>query len=345
MLDALLGLARALGDDSARPAPAGTAEAIASATVDDGTEAMLRVLRDAGGAVVVVGESALNHPQASWIRALARHVAAAVGGRLALLPQGANAIGLAAHGVLPAGLDARRQLEEPRRGYLLYGIEPQFDFVDNERAMRALGQASAVVAFAAYAPEALRNVAQLILPIGLLPEIDATLRNALGQDQQVAAAARAPGESRPGWRVLRALGEALALPGFEFTELAELRGQMAPGTPPRGTGLAPRPQPVSGLQRVATQAIYRADAVLRRSAPLNAHPLTRGAALHLHPEDALALGLADGAIAHLDDGRGRAALPVRLTPRVARGAAWIESGYDATAPFAPTGAALTINRA
>jgi NADH-quinone oxidoreductase subunit G len=67
--------------------------------------------------------------------------------------------------------------------------------------------------------------------------------------------------------------------------------------------------------------------------------------MSLHPEDALSLGLSEGAIAKVDDGRGTAALPVRIDARVARGGAWIEAGYPATAPIAPTGAALTVTRA
>ena len=44
------------------------------------------------------------------------------------------------------------------------------------------------------------------------------------------------------------------------------------------------------------------------------------------------------------DGVGNAALPVAISPRVAKGAAWIESGYEATAPLAPD-AGLAVVRA
>jgi NADH-quinone oxidoreductase subunit G len=345
MVDTLLGVARALGDDSAQTPPAGMAEALGAAMVDDTILALVKAIREAGNAVVLVGEAALSHPQASWLRALARHIAACIGGRVAFVPQGANAVGLAAHGVLPSGLDAGAQLAQPRRGYLLYGIEPQHDFVDNTAALQAFAQAESVVAFAAYAPESLRRVAQVILPIGLLPEIDGSLTNALGQSQRVAAAARLPGEARPGWRVLRALGEALGVSGFDFVDLAAFSQRLQAASARSGSGLAQRSPRAGGLQRVATTAIYRSDAVLRRAAPLNAHPLTRGPGIELHPEDALALGLSDGAMARVEDGRGRAGLPVRVSTRVARGSAWIETGYEATAPLAPTGAALTVSKA
>ena len=75
--------------------------------------------------------------------------------------------------------------------------------------------------------------------------------------------------------------------------------------------------------------------MLRRAVALNAHPLTVGARVVLNPEDALARGLSDGAMAKLGDGNGNAVLPVQVSKRVAKGAAWIESDYEATAPIAP----------
>src|SRR5690606_22423411 len=71
-----------------------------------------------------------------------------------------------------------------------------------------------------------RKVADVILPIGALPEIDATLTNLDGRDQRAVAAGKLPGEARAGWRVLRALGGMLDAPGFDFTDLAGLRGEM-----------------------------------------------------------------------------------------------------------------------
>jgi NADH-quinone oxidoreductase subunit G len=99
-----------------------------------------------------------------------------------------------------------------------------------------------------------------------------------------------------------------------------------------------------GLERIATTPIYRGDAVLRRATALNAHPLTRGPRVALHPDDAKALGLAEGAMAQVGDGAGTATLPVAIDARVARGAAWIETNYDATAPISAR-VALGVARA
>jgi len=53
----------------------------------------------------------------------------------------------------------------------------------------------------------------------------------------------------------------------------------------------------------------------------------------LNPADAQAAGVAEGQMAKVGNGIGTAALPVVVDARVAAGAAWVESGYGATAPL------------
>lgn len=337
LVDAVLGLGKAAG--ATLP---GEPNGEAIAAQDAG--AIVELLRAAQRGVIVLGESAATHPQASWLRAAAKALATATGARLNLLPLGANAVGLARAGALPRTRDAATMLAQPRKAWLLYGIEPEHDFADTPTALRALVQGQ-VVAFTAYADETTRRMAQVMLPIGLAPEIDASYTNVDGCTQSFRAAARLPGEARAGWRVLRALGERLGAAGFDFTELSQWRERAQAQPASSGTGLAPRAAAGQGLESISTRAIYGIDAVLRRAAPLQAHPLAAGARLMLHADDAAALGLAAGAMARIDDGRGKAALPVEISARVPRGCAWIERGYAATAPIAGTGASLTVTRA
>jgi len=303
--------------------------------------ALLSALRGAeGNAVIVLGELAESHPQAAQIRAAARALAQATGAKLNRIPQGANALGLAACGVLPkaAGRDAAGLLSTPASAYVLYGVDRPHGSADNARAL--LGMAGKpVVAFSAYAGETLRAVADLILPIGLLPEIEATLTNLDGRAQTSTPGGKLPGEARPGWRVLRAFADAMDLPGFDFTDLAGLRA-----LPQRRVAEVSRseaPKPAAGasesLERIAPTAIYRGDAVLRRAHGLNAHPLTTGARVLLHPADAAARNLEPGMVAKVGDGNGTATLPVALSKRIARGCVLIERGYDASAPLSPSG--------
>ncbi|MGH9648217.1 MAG: molybdopterin-dependent oxidoreductase, partial [Bryobacteraceae bacterium] len=124
-------------------------------------------------------------------------------------------------------------------------------------------------------------------------------------------------------------GEAQTMPDFERHPLGV--------TPPD----VHAPQSASGaLVRLATVPIYRSDAVVRRSAPLQAHPLNRAPALRLHAEDATALNLVDGGNANVNG----VVLLVVVDNCVARGSAWIETAHELTAALPPYGSTLTIGK-
>jgi NADH-quinone oxidoreductase subunit G len=340
LVDALLSLARAAVAAGAG-APVALADAINAAQSDEGDSEAIAALKS-GRAVVILGEAAVTHPQASWLRALARFIADATGAGYDELPVGANAVGLGKLGVLPGngGLDAQAMLAQSRKSYLLYGVEPPHDFADGAAALKALHDADQVVAFSAYASAALRDVADVILPIALLPEIDATLVNVDGLAQGVAAGAKAPGQVRPGWKVLRALGGTLQLAGFEFDDLAGLRDGIAERASTPRNELAER-KAAGALTRLATWPIYRGDAVLRRATALNAHPLNRAPAVRLNADEAGRQGLAAGDEVRVAD----VLLPLAIDATVPDGAAWIEAAQDLTATLPPYGAAITLSRA
>ncbi|MET0581186.1 MAG: NADH-quinone oxidoreductase subunit NuoG, partial [Pseudoxanthomonas sp.] len=294
--------------------------------------ALLDAVKGASRAVLIVGALAENHPQAASIRAAAKAFAAATGASLCRIPQGANAVGLARNGVLPAKRDVAGMFAEPRAAYVIYGIEPGLDFADGAAAQKAL-KAAKVVAFSHFACKSTRNVADVILPIGALPEIEATLTNLDGFDQRTQAGGKLPGEAREGWKVLRALGGELRLPAFEFIDLDGARA-VGKSAAPSVIAKSAAPSAASdGLEVAASAAIYRTDGVVRRAEALQAHPLNVSPRITLNPADAQAAGLVEGAIAKVGAPDGTATLPVFVDSCVAQGAAWIESGHGATAPL------------
>ncbi|MGY0503933.1 NADH-quinone oxidoreductase subunit NuoG [Luteimonas sp. e5] len=287
---------------------------------------------EAERALLIVGGVAENGVHAATIRKAAADFAARSGARVCRIPQGANALGLSRLGVLPSQRPTQDMLREARKAYVIYGIEPGLDFADPGVAMRALAGAR-TVAFSHYACRSTRAVAEVILPIGLLPEIEATLTNLDGREQQTQAAGKLPGEAREGWKVLRALGAALFAEGFDFIDLAGLRGSIRPReVEVRAGNLAAAGAP--GLELAVSQAIYRTDGTVRRAAALQAHPLNVGPRATLHPQTAASAGLAGGAMGKFSTAAGTATLPVVLSEQVAPGVVWVESGHGATAPLA-----------
>ncbi len=344
LAQAVLGIARAAADASELKPSAALAGLLEGMTASDHARTAFSALKNAGTGAVILGEMAATHPQASWLRAAARYIADAAQVGYNEIPLGANAVGLARTGVLPTadGLDAAAMLRQPRNAYVLYGVDMPHDFVDSGAAVKSLMKAESVIAFGAFADRNLREVADIILPLGLLPEIDATLTNVDGIDQPVKAGATAPGEARAGWKILRALGGELGVEGFAFDTFAELSASVHSAEPPRVDDLRDTPAAVEGMTRIASMPIYRGDAVLRRAAALNAHPLTRAAAARLHAVDAERLGVKDGDSVQV---AGTTTLPVVVDAAVPTGAVWIESAHAASATLPPHGAAITVSKA
>ncbi len=303
-------------------APSKLADALAS-------DVLAGAVKGANNVVVIVGAVAENGAHAAAIRSAAATFAKTANATLNRIPQGANALGLARHGVLPTSRDANAMLAEGRNAYAIYGIEPGLDFADQAAAMKALGGAQ-VVAFSHFACQSTRRVADVILPIATLFENDATLTNLDGIDQRAVAAGKLPGDARQGWKVLRALGGDLGLPGFGFTDLAGLRAGISTRDVAVKAGNV-QATGEGGFELAVSQAIYRVDGLTRRAAALQAHPLTVGPRITLHPEDAKSAGLAAGAMAKVSNAAGKATLQVAISDSIARGAAWVESGYGATA--------------
>jgi len=317
------------------------ADAIAAADDHEEAHRWCGALRDAVSSVVILGDAATQHPQASWLRALARGIAKATGSAFNELPSGANAIGLARVGAQSAG-GARAILENPPKALITWqtGSQDAFAPAAYDRAREG---AEFYVYAGAYACEGVRRTADAVLPLGLPPEIDGTYVNVDGLVQVAAAGSMLPSEARPGWKVLRALGSALGIAGFDFTDFAGAHAGVAdrvgePATAVSGQ-LAARVAPAAGqFTRVATVGIYRTDAVVRRAKALQAHPLNRAPALRICADDARVLGLLNGVKANVNG----VTLPVVVDPAVPKGCAWIEAGHAATGSLPPHGAALTI---
>ena len=337
-VDAMLCTAKAAGvrsDDRV------LADAIAAADDHEEAHQWIAALRDAASSVVILGDAATQHPQASWLRALARGIAKATGSAFNELPSGANAVGLARVGAQSSG-GAKDILERAPKALITWQAGSQDTFAPAAYD-KARETAEFYVYAGAYVCEGVRRTADAVLPIGLPPEIDGTYVNVDGTVQTVAAGSTLAGESRPGWKVLRALGGALGIAGFDFIDFADVHvriaGDVVKPVASANRTLTPTPLPRGeGLHRVATVGIYRTDAVVRRAKALQAHPLNRAPALRICADDARALGLLDGVRADVNG----AVLPVVVDAAVPKGCAWIEAGHAATGALPPHGAALTI---
>jgi NADH-quinone oxidoreductase subunit G len=246
--------------------------------------------------LVLLGQIAQRHPQYADLRALAGGLAELTGAALGYLSEGANAAGATLAGALPhrgvggkgvqrAGLDAQSMLSNPRKAYILFGIEPSKDLANGNAALNALRGAS-VVCFTPYVTDELLDVADILLPTATFAETAGTFVNAEGLWQSFDAAAELPGEARPGWRVLRVLGNELELAACDYRTPSDVAAalehelgtakNLEPGTTVYGGSFAPGVGAVGAALAELDVPIYAIDAVVRRSAALQATALAQG---------------------------------------------------------------------
>ena len=103
------------------------------------------------------------------------------------------------------GLNAYEMFAQPRKAYVLLGVEPELDCVNPTLAVEALKQADLVVALSTFKGDIAETYADVLLPAAPFTESSGTYVSAEGRVQSVAGVCRPAGESRPAWKILRVL--------------------------------------------------------------------------------------------------------------------------------------------
>jgi NADH-quinone oxidoreductase subunit G len=289
---------------------------------------------------IVLGHYAQQHPDFAELLAIAQEIGRLTGATVGVLPDGANAVGAHLAGAVPRGqgLDAAAMLAQPRRAYLVAGVEADLDI--GPAAQQALAGAEFVVALSAYR-NATTDAAHVVLPIAAFAETGGTFVNMEGVAQSFNAVVKPQGEARPGWKVLRMLGALLELPGFGFETLPELQRSIAPdlaawareGLDNGAAGFEWQLQaPTGGLERIAGFAIYGADPIARRSPPLaRTSDMKAARTARLNPRTAASLGIEAKDSVSVRAGQGEARLAVTLDATVPEGCVRIARGIPETA--------------
>jgi NADH-quinone oxidoreductase subunit G len=338
---------------------AGIATAIAAArgtrapvdaTPDDVAQAIASSLLSGERKAILLGNAASQHPQAAQLLAWAQWIAEATGARVGVLTEAANTVGGHLVGAVPGagGMNARQMLESPRRAYLLWNLEPDLDLADPPLAQRALGQADTVIVFSPYRNGAL-EYADAILPIAPFTETAGSFVNCEGRLQTFNGAVQALGESRPGWKVLRVLGNLLGV-GFEHESPEQVRAEALPSDfaarLSNQVDTAPMlPAAATGTERIADVPIHFSDAIVRRSPPLQATRDARPPKALANASTLAAFGVAAGDKVQARQGEGTALLEAALDPNVADDVVRIAAAHASTSGLGPMFGPITLGRA
>jgi NADH-quinone oxidoreductase subunit G len=304
---------------------------------------------------VLLGNTAVNAPDAAQLASLAQSIAQLSGGKLGFLTAGANTVGAYLAGAVPGkgGRSAAAMLAEPLKAYIVLHAEPLLDTDNGAQAVAALTAAEFVVALTAFASDA-TEWADVMLPIAPFTETSGTFVNAQGTAQSFKGTVTPRGQTRPGWKVLRVLGNVLHLAGFDDETSESVRDSvLSGGVSSRlsnqinaGVVSVTTGQGVAGaLQRVTDLPIYRSDALVRRAPALQESAASRAPAARMHAQTLASLGCAAGDAVRVKSATGSVTLVAVQDNTLPVSAVRIAAGFAQTASLGSAYGQLQVERA
>lgn len=286
------------------------------------------LIRGEGKQLLILGQVAASHPQASLIKAVTAWLAQAVDAQVYETVRGANSVGATL-----AGLASDHDLLQQEHAVnVLYQAELQ-DFANPELAKQALLNSDFSVAFNAFADEALKARIDMLLPIVLLPEASGSMVNNNGLRQVSLVAQKSPGLTKAGWRVLRVLGNLLGLSGFDQEDVNDVMAETEKLTFNSGIihqGVAVYTPQVKGLVLLANTGIYDVDGLTRRSEPLQNTVHASSDTVYVNPADILSIGFESGDLVTVEQSGRYAELTLSTCEFISPGSAQVSMGRESS---------------
>lgn len=304
-----------------------------SGEADEIAEMLLKGGQDGA---VILGFGALSHPRAATLKMLAHWISELTGASFGLLDRG-NSAGATLAGSLPlhqqsesnpAGLNAKEMVREKLAGYLLFGVEPELDSLEQSAAQEAMVKADFVISINPYS-SAGREYADVILPSAAFTETSGTHLNCEHQLQSFEGAVAPPGDARPGWKILRVMANMLDIDGFDFISSEEVLEEVKAGD--RGTTGAqlpdweliavdkPRVIQDQRLESVNEISPYRLDSTLRRAESLQITRDNQLSKVSMSSPEMERLGIEENRAVVISGIGGRVSLPIISDQRVPAG--------------------------
>ncbi len=346
-VQALADIATALGAGNGAPSPV-------AGNATEAAKTIAASLSSGERKAILLGNAAAQHPQASSLLALANWIGAQTGASVGYLTEAANTVGAQLVGAVPenGGLNAGQMLAGPAlKACLLLNTEPTLDAANPAAASAAMQAAEMVVVLTPF-KSAANEFADVLLPIAPFSETSGTFVSAEGRVQSFHGVVKPLGDTRPAWKVLRVLGNLLALDGFDFETSEEVRAEalgdvttIASRLGNQGSASVAPISAISGFERIADVPIYATDSLVRRSTSLQLTADARAPFASLPGALWSQLGLKAGDKVRVSQGAAQALLPARLDDTLAPTAVRVPAGHPDTASLGAMFGAISVEKA
>jgi NADH-quinone oxidoreductase subunit G len=354
MLEDLAAIAQAVGGD----VPVNLSTIVKNAKVSDAHKQIAGSLQQAEKATVLIGNIANQHPQLSVIRKLANAIASATNSVLGYLPETANSAGAWLAGAVPhrgpagseASVKGKCAAEMQSKALITFNIEPEFDCANGADAINQLKSAEFVVAISSYASSNIKDYADVILPLAVFTETSGTYVNAEGFWQSFQGASLPEGEARPGWKILRVLGNLFNIDGFDFISSQEVKDEIKNQCQEiKLDNTVTCTQSVSidkadGLQRIGDVPLYAIDTLVRRSAPLQNTKDAKQDCARMSSKQAKQSGVSGAEKVKVNQGSAYAYMPLVIDEDIPDGCVWISAAMQTSSTLGATFGSIELEK-
>ena len=309
-------------------------------------QSIARSLSEGEQSAVIVGIQALSNSNLALIQELCEAITNRSDATLGYLSPSANSAGACLAGATPhrgpagepaevTGENAGEIMSSGHKALLTFALNP---LLDAQVSSALSDNNGTVIAISAFDNDFIQQQADIVLPLAAVMETSGTFVNVEGLWQSFRACANARGQSRPGWKILCALGQTLLPDQFDYAESLAVRDELKNlcrdvslsnlcGVESRIRKL---PADKGALQKVGFTPIYASDDMARLSPALQATPLMKTqVAISMNRQQAEKIKLVDADMVQIKQGSGTAVLPLRIDDGVPAGCVSVPSGVDA----------------
>lgn len=328
---------------------------INDANVSDDAQQIFNSLKNGEQSSVLFGAFADSHPQASALRALSNFIAQATNSNFGMLARSGNTVGAWLSGMVPhrlpggkscssKGSNAAEMIAQPKRAYVLFNLEPEFDFANSQAVLEAMQTADLVIVFTPFIDEQIKQYADVILPIASFAETDGTFVNTEGRWQSFGKAVSAPQEARPAWKVLRVLANKLGFDNVQYQTCEQIRDELKQQFENNtdftshlsdfnqvnvNANTRANANPDSNMPyRISDLPIYAVDNVVRRAGSLQEAVVEQQNHAAMSSKYAEQLGVFGEQVVRVVQGKQEATLPLKIDESIADDCVWIQRSSE-----------------
>jgi NADH-quinone oxidoreductase subunit G len=221
------------------------------------------------------------------------------------------------------GQDVVSMLQGDSKVFLLMDVDFKYDFLDSKLATDTFNKDDVfVISLNSFEDDLTLRNSNVILPLAGFYESSGTHINFDGVVQSFAASVKSPGESKPGWKIIKVLADLLELDGFDYVDSSQVADDALSITATMYEPIEPTIKIIDDSQVVThwQYSPYSKDAVTRKAKALQDTQIGKINDAFISESTAKKLKLSDGDLYH--------GVPVSINETVADGCVFVHTHHS-----------------